>query len=104
MVAMEEGFGYQPQYVVVGGGIEDAVPVAPGGDHTGQPQLGEMLGNRRRSHTDVVGQVAHRMLTVEQRPDQVQPGSVGEQFEQYRSSIELCIRRLRTYLRSHADT
>ena len=42
---LEQGVGHQLAGILVGEAVEDTLPLLAAGDHAGQPQLGEMLGN-----------------------------------------------------------
>src|ERR1039458_1105220 len=66
-------------------------------------QLGQMLGDRGRADAHMLGQVVHRMLTVEEGPHDAQTGRVGQQFEGLYCPGDLLVIRV-TYLRIHAGT
>jgi hypothetical protein len=79
----------QVAHVGVVGCIEQAVPVP---SHLHQPrhsQLGEVLRHRRWLSSDVASEVAHRVLPVQQRPQDPQAGVVGEELERLDGQFEL---------------
>ena len=89
------------------GGVVDPIPIAPRADEVGGAQFGEVLGDGRRAGADVVGELVDGVLTMEQRPHDLQPCRIGEELQHTSSDLELDSCRLldvASYLRSHADT
>ena len=101
---LEQGFGHETQHVIVLGQIEEAVAVTTNRDEAGEAQLGEMLGDCGRCDTDVFGEVVDRVLTMQQRPHDVQPRSISEQLQSLCRRVEFCPCRFGIYPRSHADS
>lgn len=62
--------------------VVDVRSVATSGDQPRQAEFGEVLRDGSRTGTDVLGEAVHRVLTVEQCPDDPKPGRIGEQLEQ----------------------
>lgn len=61
-----------------------------------------MLRNPSRLNSDVGRQLVDRMLTMDQRPHDLQPRRVGQQLEYTSRFFELICQRLLNYLRIHA--
>ena len=91
VVRLQQRFGREALDVVVAGGVEQPVAVAPDDDHVGGAELGEVLGDRCRAGSDVVGEVVDRVLAVEQGPHDPQPGGIGEQLQDADGDVDLTI-------------
>lgn len=102
VIGLEQCFGGESFDVLVLGRVEDVVALAPRSDEARQAELRQMLGDCRRLHTDVIGEVVDRMLAVQQRPHDTQTGRVGQQLEGLRGCDELDVSRLLHYLPAHA--
>jgi hypothetical protein len=76
------------------GGVEQAVTVPPHPYQAGHPQLGQVLGHRRRLGADVIGQVPDRVLTVQECPEDSEPGVVSQQLERVDRQPELRVIRI----------
>jgi len=61
-----------------------------------------MLRHAGRMGPDELGQLVHRVLAVEQGPDDAQPGLVAQELEHSHGGAELVLGRNYLYLRSHA--
>jgi len=112
MIGLQQRFAREALDVFVAGRVEEPVPLAAHRDHVSCAQLGEVLGHGGRTDADMLGEVVHRVLAVQQSPHDPQPGRVGEQLENSHRGVDLTIRRHRRmlnacvvrYLRSHADS
>ncbi len=67
--------------VIVFQPIEHLPTLATGPDRAGHSQLGKMPGHRRWRFADAFGEVVDAELAVDQRPEQLYPGGVGQHPE-----------------------
>ena len=71
---------------------------------TGETQLGEMLGDCLGPGPNVIGELVDGVLTVQQSPQNTEPGLIGNELQRLDRSLYLMISRNTTYLRIHAGT
>ncbi len=81
MVGVEQRLGQQSADVDVGSGVEHERSFASPFDQPGEAQLGQVLADRGRGGADEFGQAGYRGLALQQRPQQFDPGRVGEHAE-----------------------
>lgn len=93
VVHVEEGLGQQRVHVRVGGGVVDEGAFTPPSHETCQPQLGQVLAHGRGADPGQVGQTGHRRLALQQRPQQLDAGRVGEHAEGLGSQVCLLVLR-----------
>lgn len=104
VVGLEQRLGGDALDVLVLRAVEDAVAYTAGPDEAREAKLGEMLRDRGRLGAHMRGELVHRVLAMEQRPEDSKPGRVREQLEGVRRDLELIVRRFPAYLRTHADS
>ncbi len=75
----------------VGRGVVHERALAAAADQTGQAQLGQVLADRRGGGADQFGQAGHRRLAVQQRPENLYAGGVGEQPEGFGGEVDLLV-------------
>lgn len=100
---VEESLGRDPPKMIVVGDVEDPVARATRAHHARQPQLGEMLGHGRGLDANVVGEVVDRVLPVQQRPHDPQPGWIREHAQHADRPLDLPVRGI-NWLRGHVDS
>src|SRR5580698_8446052 len=61
--------------------IEDPCALTPAPHQARQAELGQVLRDGGRLRTDQLGQLVHRVLALQQRPDDPQPSLVPEKLE-----------------------
>jgi len=93
VVGMEQRLVQQLAHVHVGSGVEHERAVAAGLDQSGEPELGQVLADRGGRGPDQTGQARHRRLALQQRPQQLDPGGVGEHPEGLRGQVDLLLAR-----------
>ena len=78
VVGAEQRLGCQSPEVLVLDRVEEESPLAPLLHDAGQVKLRQVLGDGGGLGAYVVGQGVHRVLAVQQCPDDPQPGGVGQ--------------------------
>ena len=73
--------------------VEDLGAFPSGPDQPGHPQLRQMLGHRRARLADRFGQLVDRLLAVDQRPQDLDAGAVGEHPEHLDRQRDLILRQ-----------
>ena len=101
---MREHLFDEPAHMGVVGHVVDPGAVASGPDQPGQPQFRQVLGNPGRMGPDERRQLIHRMLAVEQGPNDPEAGLVTEELEHPYGGLELVLGGNHIYLRIHADS
>lgn len=96
MIGVQQRLGCETLDVFVPGRVDDPVAVAPDTYQIRCAQLCEMLRNGRRAGTDMLSELVHRVLTMQQRPHDPQPGGISEQLQDTHRGIDLDVRRLST--------
>ena len=91
MVGLQQRLGSEALDVVVAGGVEQPVAVAPDADHVGRAQFGEVLGHGWGAGADMVSEVVDGVLAVKQGPHDPQPGGIGEQLQDANGDVDLTI-------------
>jgi len=84
--------------------IEDEVSLPSLRDKTQLAKLTKVLGDGRRRDTDVLGEIVHGVLSVQQRPQDAEPGLDRYDPQQLGCFDELVSGGSGTYLSSHADS
>jgi hypothetical protein len=69
MVRLEQRLFGKEADVEALGRVERSVPLSSDAHKSRVPKLGKVLGNACRTRSDVFGELAHRVLAVEQGPD-----------------------------------
>lgn len=80
VLGVGQGFGDQGSDVRVITGVEDEVALATCRDQTEAAELAEVLGDCGRACTDVVGQLVHAVLGMEQCPKDAEASLDGERL------------------------
>lgn len=99
---MGEGLGDEAFNVTIHGPVVDPVPVAPTGDQPGPPELGQVLRHGSMSRTNVLGQLADRVLTMQQRLDESEPSGIGDQLQGPDCLLDVNSVRVFNCMRIHA--
>ncbi len=86
---LEQGVGHQLAGMLVGEAVEDTLPLLAAGDHAGQPQLGEMLGNGGGRLVDGLGDLPDGELTVLQCQDDAHPRRLGQHREDCHGEVNV---------------
>ena len=86
---LEQGISHQLAGMLVGEAVEDALPLLAAGDHAGQSQLGEMLGNGGRGLPDCLGDLPDGELAVSQRQDDAHPRRLSQHREDRHSEVDV---------------
>jgi len=73
--------------------VENPVSRPAGAHEAGQAELGKVLGDSGGLGADVAGQLSHGMLSVEQGPEEAQPGAIAEKLEGPDGDVDLVHRR-----------
>jgi hypothetical protein len=93
VVGMKEGVVQQPLDVLIGGGVVHEGTFAAAFHQTSEPQLGEMLTDRRGSDVSEFGQACDRRLALQQRSQHLDPGRVREHAKRLRRQVDLLLAR-----------
>ena len=104
MVGVRKNLFDQSPHMGVVGHIVDPGAVTSGPDQPGQSQLRQVLRNPGRVRPYERRELIHRMLAVEQGPNDPEAGLVTEELEHPHGGLELTIGGNHIYLRSHADS
>jgi hypothetical protein len=93
VVGMKKGLVQQPLDVLIGGRVvhEGTFPAAF--HQTSEPELGEMLTDRRGSDVGELGQACDRRLALQQCPQHLDPGRVREHAKRLRRQVDLLLAR-----------
>lgn len=73
--------------------VIDGVAFTPGLDQPSQPKFRQVLRDRRRRFTHRCCEFTHGVFVIEQTPQHIQPGPVGQHPENFNSQIDLIGRR-----------
>src|SRR5580698_6119679 len=104
VVGVREDLLDEATHVGVVDDIEDPRALAPAAHQAGQSELGQVLGDGGRLCSDELRQFVHRVLALQQRPDDPQTRLVPEKLEHADSRAEFLLGRRLSYLRSHAGS
>ncbi len=78
--------------------VENVGALAPRAYQPGHPQLGQVLGHPGSRSPDGLGEFADGEFTVEQRPQQLQAGGVGEHPQHLDRQVDMLLGRHRPYV------
>ncbi len=100
---MEQRLLGEPAHVVALGRVVGLGPLPAHRDQPGQPQLGKMLRYSGSIDAKMAGKLVDRVFPVQQRPDNLQPGLIGQELEGLHRQVQLLASGFPYYLRIHAD-
>lgn len=102
MVGAEHRFGGQMPHMVILSGVVKKGSLAAALHQSSQVQFCQVLRHGRRPNAHMVGQMIHRMLPMEQGPQNSKSGWVGEKLERRYRPGDLLLAGI-SCLRIHAD-
>ena len=104
MVGVRKDLFDEAPHMGIVGHVVDPGAITSGPNETGQSQLGQVLGDPGRMGAHQRSQLIHRMLAVEQGPNDSEAGLVTEELEHPHGGLELVLGGNHIYLRIHADS